>query len=336
MATIQDVAARAKVSVGTVSRVLNNSPLLSPRTREKVLDAIRELDYRPSQLARSLSLGRTNTVGVIVPFFTQASVVQRLRGVVDTLRGTGYDLVLFSVDSPAQREEHLRNLVRRDRAEGLLIFSLRPQDRDAERFRSARVPVVLVDAVHPSLPHVIVDDVQGGFLATRHLLDLGHRRIAFVGDPVDNPFGFTSSRDRRDGFLRALAEKGIAPPAAYLKEGAHGRHVAHRLTSELLGLPEPPTAIFAASDTQALGVQEAAQQAGLSVPGDLSIIGFDDIEVAPYVGLTTVRQPLYETGARGAELLLAGLRGQTMEPVREVLPLEVVARKTTAPPRSLF
>lgn len=332
MVTISDVAARAKVGVGTVSRVLNNNPNISPKTRERVMAAIKELDYRPNQLARSLSLGRTYTVGVIVPFFTHASAVERLRGVTETLRHSRYDLVLFTVETVQQRDEHFRNLARRDRADGLLIISLGPTDSEVERFQTAEMPVVLVDVGHEDLPHVVTDDVLGGYLATRHLLDLGHRRIGFVGDPAKNPFGFSSSIKRQQGFLKALTEVGVRPLPTYLKEGTHGRHVAHRLTTELLSLPEPPTAIFAASDTQALGVLEAAQQLGFTIPGDLSIIGFDDIEVSPYVGLTTIRQPLCQSGARGAELLLASLRGEGLGMVREVLPLELVVRKTTAPP----
>lgn len=335
MATIADVAAKAKVGIGTVSRVLNNGPHISPKTRARVLAAIEELDYRPNELARNLSLGRTNTIGVIVPFFTRPSVVERLRGVVGHLEESGYDLVLFNVESVPQRAEHFRKLAKRGRADGLLIISLPLNDADVKRFQSAQIPVVLVDVAHSRLPHVVIDNVHGGYLAARHLLDLGHRRIAFVGDPGDNPFGFSSSTDRRRGFLQALAEAGIQPPAPYIKEGPHGRHVAHRLTLELLTLPEPPTAIFAASDTQALGVLEAAQQFGLSIPRDLSIIGFDDIEVAPYVGLTTVRQPLCQSGARGAELILSALKGQEIGPVHEVLPLELVVRKTTAPPKRM-
>lgn len=333
MPTIADVAARAKVSVGTVSRVLNNAPHISPKTRARVLAAIEELGYQPNELARNLSRGRTNCIGVIVPFLTTPSVVERLRGIIDGLGESGYDLALYNVETVRQRNQHFQQLANRSRVDGLVILSLPPGDEDVKRFQAARVPVVLVDVAHPQLPHVVIDNVQGGYLATRHLLDLGHRRIAFVGDPADNPFGFSSSVDRRQGFLKAMAEAGVAVPPEYLKEGPHGRHVAHRLTLELLTLPEPPTAIFAASDTQALGVLEAATQFGLQVPRDLSVVGFDDVEVAAYVGLTTVRQPLRQSGVRGAELILAALQGQPA-PVglREVLPLELVVRRTTAPP----
>lgn len=332
MATIADVAARANVGIGTVSRVLNHSPNISPKTRAKVLAAISELNYRPNHMARGLSSGRTHTVGAIVPFFTHPSAVERLRGIVETLRDSDYDLVLFNVESVHQRNEHFTSLAHRGRVDGVIVQSLHPTDAEVQAFQTEAMPVVLVDTEHPAVPHITTDDLRGGYMAGRHLVDLGHRRVAFVGDPPHNPFGFTSSLKRLHGFRKALEEAGVQLSAPYVKEGPHGRHVAHRLTSELLALPEPPTAIFAASDTQALGVLEAAQQCGLSVPRDLSIIGFDDVEVAPYVGLTTVRQALGQSGARGAELLLSMLRGEEVGAVREVLPLELIVRKTTAPP----
>lgn len=332
MPTIADVARMAGVGVGTVSRVLNDSPRVSEPTRSAVLATIDALDYRPSRHGRRLSLGRTLTLGVVVPFFTSPSAVERMRAFVDGIAGSRYDLALFNVTTPGERDRHLDDLTRGDRADGILIVTLPPTDAEVDGFAAAGVPVVLVDAAHPALPHVIVDDVDGGYIATRYLLDLGHRRIGFVGGPVPNPFGFTSSPRRQTGYRNALDEAGLDLPLDYVREGPFGRHVAHWLTNELLRLPEPPTAIFAASDTQALGVLEAADRAGLAVPGGLSVIGFDDIEVASYVGLTTVRQPLAESGKRGAELLLAALGGSSPAPSAELLPLELVVRRTTAPP----
>jgi len=329
MTTISDVAERAKVGVGTVSRVLNNSPSVSDRTREHVLAVIAELGYRPSSLARRLSLGRTQTIGIVAPFFTHPSVVERLRGIVETLRDHAYDLTLFTMDTPTQLIERLQSLIRPDRADGFLVLSLDLKEDVCERFRYEEIPVVLIDVAQSTLPHIGIDNVHGGFLATHHLLERGHQRIAFIGDSERNEFGFTSSHDRRLGYLHALQKAGIAPHMAYMKEGVHGREVAHRLTAELLSLSERPTAIFAASDTQALGVLEAAQQAGFAIPGDLSVIGFDDIEVAPYVGLTTVRQPLYSSGQRGALLLLDLLEQREFTTHAELLPLEVIVRRTT-------
>jgi LacI family transcriptional regulator len=332
MATILEVAARAGVGVGTVSRVLNGSPRVREQTRRRVLDAIEKLDYVPSQLGRALSRGRSVTIGVIIPFVTHPGATGQLRGIVGRLTGVPYDLVLVNVEMPAQRDHAFRTLARRDRAEAVLVVSLPPRDREVERYHEAGVPAVLVDARHRDLPHVVVDNLQGGYLATRHLIQLGHRRIAFLGDPRRNPFGFTASEDRRRGYLRALEEAGIPVQTEYVKTGPFSRDVARELAEDLLALSKPPTAVFAASDLQALGVLEAAESARVSVPEALSVIGFDDIEAARYVGLTTVRQPLYECGVRGAELLLRALEGQRVDPGPEELPLELIVRSTTALP----
>ena len=179
----------------------------------------------------------------------------------------------------------------------------------------------------------MIDDVAGGELATRYLIELGHRRIAFIGDKPADPFRCQSSRDRTIGYERALAAAGIPVRPDYIREGTQSRHLARNIADELLRLPERPTAVFAASDVQALGVLEAARGLGIDVPEQLSVIGFDDIEIASYVGLTTVRQPLFESGRRGAELLLQALAGQPAPAHVETLPLDLVVRGTTRPPR---
>lgn len=333
MVTIADVAARAGVGAGTVSRVLNESPRVSAATRARVLAAIEALDYRPNPLAQGLSRGRCQTLGAVVPFFTHASAVERLRGVVSGLDGSRYDLILFNVESPVHRDEHLASLTRRDRADGLLVVSLPPIPAEMTRLTKAGMPVVLLDTRSPGLPTVITDDVEGGRIATRHLLSLGHERIGFLGDDPDNPFGFTSSADREAGYRQSLAAAGIDVDEDLVRHGPHVRDHARRLTEQLLANRRPPTAVFAASDSQALGVLEAARAGGLGVPGDLSVVGFDDIEVSGYAGLTTVRQPLFESGRKAVELLLEAVAGDHPPPpdIHE-LGLELVVRSTTAPP----
>ncbi len=327
--TIRDVARHAKVGVGTVSRVLNDSPLVSEDARLRVHRTIDELGYRRSSTARNLSLGRTQMIGVVAPFFTSNSVLERLRGVVDRLRDHGdYDLVLFDVETLTQRDDAFRSFARTDRVDGLLVISLRPTDDEVESLRREGLPVVLVDVVHPALPRIVIDDVLGGAMATEHLLDRGHTNIGFVGDEP-SPFGFTSSERRRHGMARALHRAGIAHSDALERRAPHGRQQARASAESLLRLPDRPTAIFAASDEQAMGVLEAARAMGLRVPEDLAVIGFDDIEVAEVLGLTTVHQPLRETGARGVELLLTAIDGDGADPTEELAPLTVMARRTT-------
>jgi len=335
LANIAQVAATAGVAEATVSRVVNGTAPVREPTRRRVEDAIRALDYRPSQIARGLSRGRTMKVGVIAPFFTHPSAVLLLQGAEERFTATGYDIVLYNVGRPEQVDEQFRNVVD-GRPDGVLVIGMPPPERELKRLLDARVPVVLVDFWHSAFTNTYIDNVAGGYLATRHLIELGHRRIAFVGDPSVNPYGFNSSGNRCNGFRRAMAESGLEIPGSYIKEGPHGRHVAHRLTAELFNLNEPPTAVVAASDTQALGVLDGANNLGVDVPKRLSVIGFDDIEVAAYVGLTTVRQPLVLSGQRGAELLLEAISG-THKPqalLAEQLPLELIVRKSTAPPSS--
>lgn len=334
--TLRDVATLAGVSKATASRVLNGHERVDPETRDRVLAAIAELDYTPSATARSLSVGRTLTIGVVTTYLTRPQAAERLRGVDAVLGDSGFDQVIYNVETVEKRDQYLRGLARAGRMDGLLVISLPLRDEEVSRLASASIPVVVVDAHTPAvegLPHVVGDDVVGGVLAARHLLELGHRRVAYVGDAFENPFGFTSSRHRFMGYERILRRAKLGPDPDIVALGAHGRYQARELAAQLLGARQRPTAIFAASDTQALGVIAAAREAGLRVPEDLSIVGYDDVEIADHVGLTTVRQGLFESGRVGAELLLAEIRERSAEPPRVVLAPELVVRSTTAPPK---
>jgi DNA-binding LacI/PurR family transcriptional regulator len=331
-ARMADVAARAGVGVATVSRVLNGRANVAAATRERVLEAMRTLDYRPNTVARNLSLKRTLVIGVVMPFLTNPSAIERVRGIVTALAESPYDVALFDVESAGRQQRAFRLLADAHRTDGLLIVSSIPPDEEVRRLRVQGIEAVLVDARHGLLPSVVVDDVAGGALATGYLLELGHRRVAFIGDKPTDEFRFDSSRDRTVGYERALTAAGIPIRSDYVREGTQSRLTARSIAEELLRLPERPTAIFAASDTQALGVLEAARALHVDVPRELSVIGFDDIEIASYVGLTTVRQPLFESGHRGAELLLAALSGRPPAARVETMPLDLIVRGTTRPP----
>jgi DNA-binding LacI/PurR family transcriptional regulator len=332
--TIRDVAREAGVSVATASRALNGKDTVSPATRDRILAVMAELGFSPSPAARRLSLGRTLTVGVVVSFLTRPQAAERLRGIDAVLADSEFDLVIYNVESVAKRDHYLGVLAQSQRTDGLIVVSLPPPPDVVPVLARAPVPVVFVD-VHADaisgLPRVMGDDVAGGALAARHLLELGHRAIGFIGDAVSDPFGFTSSRDREAGMANELARAGISIPAEWRGHGAHGRYEARDLAQRMLAGDDRPTAIFCASDTQALGVIAAARELGLHVPDDLSVIGYDDIEAADYVGLTTVRQQLFESGRLGAEVLLAEIaRRSDPAPVAD-LPPELVVRATTAP-----
>ena len=334
--TIRDVARHAGVSVATASRALNEKAVVNAQTRERILSVMDELGFRPSPAAQRLSLGRTLTVGVVVSFLTRPQAAERLRGVDAVLGDSEFDLVIYNVESVQKRDHYLGTLAQSQRTDGLMVMSLPPRPEAVAALEHAPVPVVFIDVHSPSMvsmPRVMGDDVAGGALAARHLLSLGHRDIAFVGDALEDPFGFTSSADREIGFRRELAAAGLSIPPEWIGHGAHGRYEARELAGRMLDSERRPTAIFAASDTQALGVVAAAREAGLHVPNDLSVMGYDDIEAADYVGLSTIRQQLFESGRRGAELLLAEIASRSHPAPVALLTPELVVRVTTAPPK---
>jgi DNA-binding LacI/PurR family transcriptional regulator len=329
--TIRDVARRASVSVTTASRALNGSQVVNARTRDRILSVSDALGFTPSAVARRLSMGRTLSIGVVVMFLTRPQSTERLRGVDAVLADSEFDLVIYNVESLQKRDRYLRALAQPHQTDGVLVLSLPPSE-SAVVLHPTQVPVVFIDVHTPSvstMPRVIGDDVAGGALAARHLLALGHREIAFIGDAPDEPFGFTSSRDRQAGFTRELNDAGVALPPVRVGLAAHGRYEARELAIRMLTGDPRPTAIFAASDTQALGVLAAARETGLRVPDDLSIIGYDDVESADYVGLTTIRQQLFESGRQGAELLLAEIDRRAEQARVVQLSPELVVRATT-------
>ena len=328
--TIRDVARKAKVGVGTVSRVLNDSPAVSEETREKVLIAIEELDYRPNPIARQLSIGRTLTIGIILPYLTLPSYIERLRGVQSVLVDSEYDLVIFCVDDPAQRNAYFQDLSRKSRVDGMLIVSLPPNDEQADHFVRSRIPTVLIDSDHSKLCCVVADDVEGGRIATHHLIDLGHRKVAYLTDFMETPF-HPAFRFRYQGYREILDKAEIPFRSDYVMQGERGRQNARTLATSLLTLDDPPSAVFASSDTSAIGVLDAAHDLGIKVPEQLSVIGYDGIQEAAYHNLTTVDQKLYDSGIKGTQMLLDLLANQVKPPCKQYVSLELLKGSTTAP-----
>jgi len=342
--TIRDIAEIAGVTPGTVSRALNDSPLVNEKTKARILGIAKEINYTPNLVARRLSIGKTFAIGVIVPFFTRPSVSQRLDGVVSVLSNSNYDLVIHDIENPHQRTIGFQDMLRERRIDGALIVSMPIVDEDIEFFRNSPIPLVFVDRKDPGLAEfnsIIIDDINGGYQATKHLIELGHTKIGFIGDNTElmtnphngmdtNPFRFTSSRDRYQGYQKAMAEAEIPIEPLYYGEDEHGHVQARNLALKMLQLPDPPTAIFAASDTQAFGVIQAARKLNISIPEELSVIGFDDIQAAEFMQLTTVRQLMYESGSTGVELLIDAIDGKQEEPVTISLPTELIVRNTTS------
>ena len=296
-----------------------------------------QLGYRPSHLAASLSRGTPRTVAIVVPHLTRPSAVMRLAGALAVLDEQGYDTVVCNVDTPQQRDHHLAALTSRHRADGVIVVSLRLSAQQLASFRRAGVPLVTVDVLAPGVPQTVTDDVAGGRLATGHLLSLGHRRIGFVGDTMRGAaaasrigLGFVSSQHRLTGYRQALAAAGVCHDPALVRRGPHGPANAEALAGGAARAAGPAVGHLRRIGHPGDGRARRGRPVRVSVPGQLSVIGFDDIESAALLGLSTVRQPLGDSGAEGARRLCALLRGERVSPLRQQLALEVVQRSSTA------
>jgi DNA-binding LacI/PurR family transcriptional regulator len=284
--------------------------------------------------ARREQVKEQGLIGVLVPFFDEASPFLRLRGIVARLAVHGCEAVILDVRSPAQARAKLMELPTSTMLDGLIVISLPLLAEEGTRLAAARFPTILIDTVHPELPSVNIDDQTGGILATRHLINLGHRHIAFVGEQPHNQFGFVASANREAGYRQAMVEAGLPVRAELVRYSAYLHTAARKIARDLLHLPDPPTAIVAGSDTQAIGCLDAARRLGVDIPGELSVIGYDDIDLASMMALTTVRQPLVYSGERGADLVIESMAMRAVPASVELLELELVVRSTTAPIRS--
>ncbi len=334
--TIYDIANGADVSIATVSRVLNGNPRVSETTRKRVFDVAAELGYAPHASAQNLARKHTRLVSAVVPMMTSAFFVEVLRGVQDQLDATDYDLLVYASRTLDRAEAQLSRAVQRGRSDGLLLVSTPLSEARAQALAASAQPVVLVDAFHNDLDSVTVDNHRGGTMATEHLIQRGHKRIALLMPlEVSGP-----AVHRRDGYLDALADAGLEVDPLWIvtadwDHDHHGytRFAGYRAMQTLLDrFPDPssrPTAVFAAADVIALGASRAAREAGLTIPGDLEVVGFDDIESSAYAGLTTLCQPMAEMGRLATEMLLRRLEAPGAPAQHVVFAPELVVRETT-------
>ena len=336
MSSITDVAAKAGVSVATVSRALRDLPGVAAATREVVRSAAAELAYVPSPSAAGLPTGRTHTVGVVVPWLGRWFFTSLIDGAQQVLVENEYDVLLYDVGGTDEADRRILDTkLLSKRVDALLVLSVPLTIHEVTALKKLHRPVVVVGPTVPGLSCVRINDVEAGYVATRHLLQLGHRRIAFVGgDPTDQ-FGFPVAPDRQLGYERALRTCGIEPdpclvvPAAFTVDG--GMIAA----TDLVARPNRPSAVVAWSDEIAMGVLYALRRTGLRVPQDVSVIGVDDHDLSRLFDLTTVAQPVREQGRVAAGLLVERLMqaGAIDGQVASVtVPIRLVVRATTGPP----
>lgn len=326
--TIYDVAKLAGVSITTVSRMLNAPEKVNSVTRKKVLAVIDELGFIPKAEARARAMQHTGRIGVICPFFTAPSFIQRLRGIAETLSPENYELIIYTVDSNDRLQGYLSNLPLTGNLDGLIILSLPIGDGEARRLLDHNLPTVLIEYPHPKMNCVEIDDFAGGHMAATYLMEKGHRQIAFLGDTNLPEYAIHPVSLRLNGFRKALKQARINLPDAFVRLAPYSQEQTRQVAKELLNLPSPPTAIFAAADFQALGVLKAARELNIKVPEQLAVVGFDDLDIAEYADLTTISQHLDESGRLAVEILLAQIESPSRLPRHVKLPLTLVERRT--------
>jgi LacI family transcriptional regulator len=328
-ATIHDVARVAGVGIGTVSRVINNSPGVKPATRQKVLAAIAQLNYKPDPIARSMISKRTGAIGVVVPFFTRPFNTEVLRGIEAALGRSGRELILYNVETEEQRDRYFSELPMLRKVDGLLIISLMPEESFVRDFYKAGLPTVLVDAYSPLLTSLVVDNIEGGYLAVKYLIEKGHRRIGFINGIIEGNFKFNPANDRLIGLHRAFGEVGLQFDPKLMLTSEWNRQKGKEAAFKLLNSEERPTAIFAASDVLAIGVLEAARTLDIAVPDELSVIGYDGIELSELLDLSTVEQPMQRMGELGIEKLIEHIDNPQKEPELIRMSTKLLKRATT-------
>ncbi|WP_445503088.1 LacI family DNA-binding transcriptional regulator [Microvirga sp. G4-2] len=329
---IADVARLAGVSTATVSRVLADPNKVRPKTRDLVTEAVRRSGYTPNSVARNLRKRRTMTALVVVPNLANPVFAQILRGIDDELTQSGYGLVIGNLDNCAEREARYVELALSRQVDGIILMNGRIPESDKRTMREAGLPMVaMCAAIHEEkIPNVVVQDREASRAAVEYLVRLGHRRLGYIAGPPPNVI----AAERLAGFLEGVAAAGLSSQDFVCWEGRFVFSAGVAAAEAFLRLRNRPTGIYASSDESAIGFIKVVRAAGVRVPEDVSVIGFDGIEFADYVEptLTTFRQPLHELGRRGADVLLKMIRQEmSTEDWNIRLPLTLLERDTTGP-----
>jgi LacI family transcriptional regulator len=329
VATIGDVARRSGVSKTTVSHALSGKRPVAPSTQSKVLEAVEALSFRPNGVARSLRMKRSHTVALLIPDITNPYYPMLARGLQDAIIDNGYHLFLCNTDARREQEVGLVQDALQRQVDGIAIASFEARTGDLKDALEGSVPLISIGPRidHANVDVVWTDDARGAAGATRHLLQRGHRAVGMIGGTA----GWVPSEARLSGYLSALNRAGITFDPALLALGDFTRRGGADAMTRLMGLATPPTAVFCANDLMALGAMDVARDLGLAIPGDVALVGYDDIEAAALVtpALTTVLNPAYEMGRVGGRLLLEraanGYRGKRR---RMIVPHRLIRRES--------
>lgn len=334
MPTIEDVARAAGVSIATVSRALRGAPNVSPSTRERVIKVADHLNYSIDPHASRLAGGRTMTVGVVIPAADQWYFSKLVANIDAGLVAQGYDMLLCSVTNPTEHVRVIKKLTGGSRVDGLILSAMEPDPPTRLVMEASKLPVVMVDIITTEFYSIGTDNIHAAYEATQYLFEIGHRHIAMIGGLLDSPLSFSIPIKRENGYRRALMERDLPVRPEYIVAGNWSLEGGYEAMEKLLYLPNPPTAVFALSDEMAIGAIKAIRDSGRRVPGDISVIGFDDHDIAPYVGLTTMAQPVTEYGRLAARALLDQIQGRDLGSGPHYLNTHLIERDTTAPPQA--
>ena len=338
--SIKDIAKAAGVSHSTVSRALSNSPLVKTETKTRIQRLAQEMRYSPDAWARSLVMGQTRAVGVVVTTIADPFIAEVMQGIESTSYEHGYTVILASSNSDPEREMAAVEMLRSKRVDGVIVTSSRVGALYQQHLERIGVPVVLLNNHSEQsgryMFSVTVDNEHGGYLATQHLIQLGHRHIAYVAGPA----GHSSSEGRLAGYRQALVEANIPLDPARVVPGTGRAETGVQALQVLRALAVPPTAVFCYNDVTAIGLLHAARASGLSVPRDLSVVGFDDIPFAScaYPSLTTVAQPKFEMGQEAMQMTFALMKAPTPSEAQVsdiVVKGQLIVRESSGLPRDL-
>jgi LacI family transcriptional regulator len=328
MVTMRDVARRVGVSPTTVSHVMNETRFVSEETRTKVYQAIRELNYQPNAIARGLRCKKTQNIGMIIPDIAYPFLAEVARGVEDASFKLNYNIILCDSNSTLEREDICIDLLREKQVDGIVFVAAGKSSEHVKTLIEQEMPVIVVDRELPGLEvdSVLADNLQGGYQATEYLIQSGHRCIGCITGPPD----LSISSQRVDGYQQGLEQHDIPLCDELIVIADFSYQQGYRAMLELLTLDRRPTAVFTCNDMMALGAICAAKDNGLRVPGDIAIIGFDDIALASFTSprLTTVAQPKHEMGAIAVELLVERIKEKNRSATKIILPVHLVVRES--------
>jgi LacI family transcriptional regulator len=326
MTTIKEVAAHAGVSSATVSHVINRTRFVSESAREQVQKAMSELDYRPNALARSLRSGITHTLGLILPDSANPFFAEVGHCIEIAAFEAGYSVILCNTENDFAKETLYMDVLTKKLVDGMIFVATGEGSGTLKKLVELKIPIVVMDRDFPGLELEVVlsDNLQGGYLATQHLISLGHKRIGCIAGPS----GINPSSQRIIGFKQAMQEANLVIDPKLILSGDFHPESGWEAGRAILRLPDAPTAIFACNDLMAMGVLRAATEMGIRVPDDLALVGYDDIELASYTNppLTTIKQPKVEMGLATLNILLSRIKDKQSAPQRALLPISLVVR----------